>query len=280
MSCRPASRWLCTTTDRWSKIPPSLAESISPVSLVVVAVVGGGSTTVWQAVALLSNCCWRAGIPWSADIVLNDTRVSDAGVYRCMVNNPPETADPGIGELELGVLGECRHWWVQPEGGRLHILLRRDDASCVSFTVFHQSKSDISNNVDKAECRYAVISIQRCESTQIVILENPVPRYLRVTFAFLGSVKTGCYIIFSLITSSKTFGFLLRPSVILDPHMKWTDHVTHSPRHDQQIVIAICLKNHLMRAKQTWAIFDVFFSFSKWTCTSFVFLFCFFAIWV
>ncbi|XP_053187064.1 immunoglobulin superfamily member 11 [Scomber japonicus] len=44
------------------------------------------------------------GIPWTADIILNDTRVSDAGVYRCMVNNPPETADPGIGELELGVL--------------------------------------------------------------------------------------------------------------------------------------------------------------------------------
>ncbi|KAG7217289.1 hypothetical protein INR49_027833, partial [Caranx melampygus] len=44
------------------------------------------------------------GIPWSADIILNDTRVSDAGVYRCMVNNPPEAADPGIGELVLSVL--------------------------------------------------------------------------------------------------------------------------------------------------------------------------------
>lgn len=47
------------------------------------------------------------GIPWSADIVLNDTRISDAGIYRCMVNNPPETADPGIGELVLSVLGRC-----------------------------------------------------------------------------------------------------------------------------------------------------------------------------
>ncbi|KAF3840841.1 hypothetical protein F7725_006703 [Dissostichus mawsoni] len=44
------------------------------------------------------------GIPWSADISLNDTLISDAGIYRCMVNNPPETADPGIGELELSVL--------------------------------------------------------------------------------------------------------------------------------------------------------------------------------
>lgn len=48
-----------------------------------------------------------AGIPWSADIVLNDTRVTDAGIYRCMVNNPPEAADPGIGELVLSVLGKC-----------------------------------------------------------------------------------------------------------------------------------------------------------------------------
>ncbi|KAM4545659.1 immunoglobulin superfamily member 11 isoform 2-T2 [Odontesthes bonariensis] len=44
------------------------------------------------------------GLPLSADIMLNHTRVSDAGTYRCMVNNPPETADPGIGELVLSVL--------------------------------------------------------------------------------------------------------------------------------------------------------------------------------
>lgn len=45
------------------------------------------------------------GIPWSADIILNNTRISDAGNYRCMVSNPPETGDPGIGELALNVLG-------------------------------------------------------------------------------------------------------------------------------------------------------------------------------
>ncbi|XP_030638911.1 immunoglobulin superfamily member 11 [Chanos chanos] len=45
-----------------------------------------------------------AGIPWSADIILNSTRVSDAGIYRCVVSNPPETGDPGIGELSLSVL--------------------------------------------------------------------------------------------------------------------------------------------------------------------------------
>ncbi|KAK3555822.1 hypothetical protein QTP86_029052, partial [Hemibagrus guttatus] len=45
-----------------------------------------------------------ANIPWNADIVLNETRASDTGIYRCVVNNPPETGDPGIGELSLKVL--------------------------------------------------------------------------------------------------------------------------------------------------------------------------------
>ncbi|MEQ2254693.1 hypothetical protein ILYODFUR_006215 [Ilyodon furcidens] len=44
------------------------------------------------------------GLPFSADIILNDTQVSDGGIYRCMVNNPPDTADPGVGELLLSVL--------------------------------------------------------------------------------------------------------------------------------------------------------------------------------
>ncbi|XP_047234822.1 immunoglobulin superfamily member 11 isoform X2 [Girardinichthys multiradiatus] len=44
------------------------------------------------------------GLPFSADIILNDTQVSDGGIYRCMVNNPPDTADPDVGELLLSVL--------------------------------------------------------------------------------------------------------------------------------------------------------------------------------
>ncbi|KAM4726942.1 immunoglobulin superfamily member 11 [Anableps anableps] len=44
------------------------------------------------------------GLPFSADMMLNETRVSDGGIYRCMVNNPPDTADPGVGELLLRVL--------------------------------------------------------------------------------------------------------------------------------------------------------------------------------
>ncbi|KAJ7996324.1 hypothetical protein DPEC_G00235910 [Dallia pectoralis] len=45
-----------------------------------------------------------AGLPWSADVILNSTRISDAGTYRCMVSNPPEIGDPGIGELTVIVM--------------------------------------------------------------------------------------------------------------------------------------------------------------------------------
>lgn len=53
----------------------------------------------------LSGRVGFVGAPWSADMVLNNTRLSDSGTYRCVVNNPPEPGDPGIGELSLHVLG-------------------------------------------------------------------------------------------------------------------------------------------------------------------------------
>lgn len=55
--------------------------------------------------------------------MLNDTRVSDAGIYRCMVNNPPETPDPGIGELELSVVGT----WAPPGQLKVSVALRPQD---------------------------------------------------------------------------------------------------------------------------------------------------------
>lgn len=55
--------------------------------------------------------------------MLNDTRVSDAGIYRCMVNNPPETPDPGIGELELSVVGT----WAPPGQLKVSVALRPPD---------------------------------------------------------------------------------------------------------------------------------------------------------
>ncbi|KAM9846607.1 immunoglobulin superfamily member 11 [Aulostomus maculatus] len=79
----------------------TLAPFSSPESPIQVIVYDHGQTI--EDPALIGRVGFT-GIPWSADIILNDTHVSDAGVYRCMVNNPPETADPGIGELVLSVL--------------------------------------------------------------------------------------------------------------------------------------------------------------------------------
>ncbi|XP_055370630.1 immunoglobulin superfamily member 11 isoform X2 [Betta splendens] len=79
----------------------TLAPSSSPQTPIQVIVYDHGQ--VIEDPSLIGRVGFT-GIPWSADIVLNDTRVSDAGVYRCMVNNPPEAADPGIGEVALSVL--------------------------------------------------------------------------------------------------------------------------------------------------------------------------------
>ncbi|XP_048851427.1 immunoglobulin superfamily member 11 isoform X1 [Brienomyrus brachyistius] len=42
-------------------------------------------------------------VPWRADIILNATHTSDAGMYRCVVSNPPEAGGPGVGEVTLSV---------------------------------------------------------------------------------------------------------------------------------------------------------------------------------
>ncbi|XP_037323622.2 immunoglobulin superfamily member 11 [Pungitius pungitius] len=79
----------------------TLAPSSSPESPIQVITYDHGQ--VIEAPSFIGRVGFT-GIPWSADIAVNDTRVADAGTYRCVVNNPPETADPGIGELELSVL--------------------------------------------------------------------------------------------------------------------------------------------------------------------------------
>ncbi|XP_061595774.1 immunoglobulin superfamily member 11 isoform X1 [Cololabis saira] len=79
----------------------TLAPSSSPESPVQVIVYDHGQVIEDPS---LAGRVGFTGLPARADIMLNDTRVSDAGVYRCMVNNPPEPADPGIGELLLSVL--------------------------------------------------------------------------------------------------------------------------------------------------------------------------------
>ncbi|XP_061754512.1 immunoglobulin superfamily member 11 isoform X1 [Nerophis ophidion] len=79
----------------------TLAPFSSPYSPIQVIVFDHGQ--IIEDTSLIGRVAFTA-IPLSGDIMVNDTRVSDAGVYRCMVNNPPETADPGIGELVLRVL--------------------------------------------------------------------------------------------------------------------------------------------------------------------------------
>ncbi|RXM93712.1 Immunoglobulin superfamily member 11 [Acipenser ruthenus] len=48
---------------------------------------------VIESPSLIGRVSFRS-VPLSADIVLNSTRLSDAGTYRCVVNNPPEPAPP------------------------------------------------------------------------------------------------------------------------------------------------------------------------------------------
>uniref|UniRef100_M4A960 Zgc:165604 n=1 Tax=Xiphophorus maculatus TaxID=8083 RepID=M4A960_XIPMA len=79
----------------------TLAPSSSPGSPVQVIVFDHGQ--VIKNPSLIGRVDFT-GLPFSADIMLNETRVSDGGIYRCMVNNPPDTADPGVGELLLSVL--------------------------------------------------------------------------------------------------------------------------------------------------------------------------------
>lgn len=94
------------TTVRWSRTPPSSVGWVSQVKAPWGLLHSPPPPSLYHEQrddTMPSKL--SAGVPWSADIVLNDTRVSDAGIYRCMVNNPPETPDPGIGELELSVVG-------------------------------------------------------------------------------------------------------------------------------------------------------------------------------
>ncbi|XP_053703660.1 immunoglobulin superfamily member 11 [Synchiropus splendidus] len=128
------------------------------------------------------------GIPWSADIVLNDTRVSDAGVYRCMVNNPPETADPGIGELELSVLAPpslpvC-HWDGDiDEGGS--VTLSCSVAEGVPTPEIHWDKlnpeeislpinmeDDSSGSVQISNVSSQTSGLYRCSATNLLGTEN------------------------------------------------------------------------------------------------------------
>ncbi|XP_041656485.1 immunoglobulin superfamily member 11 [Cheilinus undulatus] len=128
------------------------------------------------------------GIPWSADIVLNDTRVSDAGIYRCMVNNPPETADPGIGELELSVLvppslPECQWDGDVDMGGSVTLScsvaegiptpeIQWEKLSPEEITLPVNMDGDMSGSVQIANASSQTSGLYRCSATNLLGTEN------------------------------------------------------------------------------------------------------------
>ncbi|XP_058869569.1 immunoglobulin superfamily member 11-like [Acipenser ruthenus] len=80
----------------WTVTP--LSEPSSPSQVIVY-----DRGQVIESPSLIGRVSFRS-VPLSADIVLNSTSLSDAGTYRCVVNNPPEPGAPGIGELSLTIL--------------------------------------------------------------------------------------------------------------------------------------------------------------------------------
>ncbi|XP_074528513.1 immunoglobulin superfamily member 11 [Halichoeres trimaculatus] len=128
------------------------------------------------------------GIPWSADIVLNDTQVSDAGVYRCMVNNPPETADPGIGELELSVLAPpslplCQWDGDIEVGGSVTLScsvaegvptpdIQWEKVSPEEITLPVNMEDDLSGSVQIINVSSQTSGLYRCSATNLLGSEN------------------------------------------------------------------------------------------------------------
>ncbi|KAA8586966.1 hypothetical protein FQN60_000802 [Etheostoma spectabile] len=129
-----------------------------------------------------------AGIPWSADIVLNDTRVTDAGIYRCMVNNPPEAADPGIGELELSILAPpslplCQWDGDIDMGGSVTLScsvvegvptpeIRWDKLNPEEITLPINMEGDLSGSVQIVNVTSQTSGLYRCSATNLLGTAN------------------------------------------------------------------------------------------------------------
>uniref|UniRef100_A0AAQ4S197 Zgc:165604 n=1 Tax=Gasterosteus aculeatus aculeatus TaxID=481459 RepID=A0AAQ4S197_GASAC len=128
------------------------------------------------------------GIPWSADIALNDTRVPDAGTYRCMVTNPPEAADPGIGELELSVLAppslpECQWDGDIGTGGSVTLScsvedgvprpeIRWDKVNPGGIALPINIEGDLSGSVQIVNVSSETSGLYRCSANNVLGTEN------------------------------------------------------------------------------------------------------------
>ncbi|XP_078479176.1 immunoglobulin superfamily member 11-like [Lampetra planeri] len=128
------------------------------------------------------------GLPWSADIILNGTRVSDAGVYRCMVNNPPEVADPGIGELVLNVLAppslpECQWEGHADLGGSVTLActvaegvptpeIHWDKLNPEEISLPINMEGDLTGSVQIVNVSSQTSGLYRCSATNLLGTEN------------------------------------------------------------------------------------------------------------
>ncbi|KAM9332247.1 immunoglobulin superfamily member 11 [Pholidichthys leucotaenia] len=128
------------------------------------------------------------GIPSSADIVLSDTRVSDAGIYRCMVNNPPETAHPGVGELVLTVLvppslPACQWDGDVVVGGSVWLScsvsegvpapeIRWDKVSPEEIALPINMEADLSGSVQIVNVSSQTSGLYRCSATNVLATES------------------------------------------------------------------------------------------------------------
>ncbi|XP_068615299.1 immunoglobulin superfamily member 11-like, partial [Brachionichthys hirsutus] len=128
------------------------------------------------------------GVPWSADVFLNDTRLSDAGIYRCLVNNPPETANSGISELELKVLTPpslplCQWDGDADAGGSVTLSCSVEDG--VPTPEIHWEKlepektalpinmeGDLSGSIQIFNVSSQTSGLYRCSATNVLGTEN------------------------------------------------------------------------------------------------------------
>ncbi|XP_054899539.1 immunoglobulin superfamily member 11 isoform X2 [Poeciliopsis prolifica] len=128
------------------------------------------------------------GLPFSADIMLNETRVSDGGIYRCMVNNPPDTADPGVGELQLRVLEPpslpvCEWDGVIDVGGSVRLScsveegvptpeIRWEKVNPEQISLPVNMEGELSGSVQIVNVSSQTSGLYRCSATNILGTEN------------------------------------------------------------------------------------------------------------
>ncbi|XP_032432240.1 immunoglobulin superfamily member 11 isoform X1 [Xiphophorus hellerii] len=163
----------------------TLAPSSSPGSPVQVIVYDHGQ--VIKNPSLIGRVDFT-GLPFSADIMLNETRVSDGGIYRCMVNNPPDTADPGVGELLVSVLEPpslpvCEWDGASDVGGSVRLScsveegvptpeIRWEKVNPEEISLPINMEGELSGSVQIVNVSSQTSGLYRCSATNVLGTEN------------------------------------------------------------------------------------------------------------